>query len=385
MKILHLSNVFNNKNGGGIHEVVSNLSLYQKRLLHYPEIMAPKNNDQKEQTYNNINIRQLKIIGPQKFSFPINILGKLPKYLTEFQILHQHGVWMPVSLYSRKISRATRIPKIIQPHGLLEPYKIENISPVKKKIVFNLVERFNLAESAALIACSEVEAKSLKKLFPNNEIAIIPNGVNPLLTQYFTPSKNKLSKKRMLFLSQIIPIKGLERLLCVLERLAYNEKIAEWEVLIAGYGSSDYIFSLMQLSKKLNIEGIVKFIGPKYADEKIELLGSSDLLVLPTFSENFGLVIAEALALGIPVLTTKGAPWQQLTTYGCGFWVDNDEDGLFNGILKVLSLEKKELEKMGKKGRDLVLDRYTWDKVASKTIELYEWILYKNQKPNFIL
>ena len=130
---------------------------------------------------------------------------------------------------------------------------------------------------------------------------------------------------------------------------------------------------------------MVCFVGRKNGAEKIEIYDNSDIFILPTFNENYGIVVAEALARGIPVMTTTGTPWGELDTLNCGLWVNNTHEGLKKGLLDILSLSKHQLRDMGSNGRRLVADKYLWDRTTLRTIELYRWILHGGVKPDFVL
>ena len=196
--------------------------------------------------------------------------------------------------------------------------------------------------------------------------------------------QSQRKKMRMLFLSQIIPIKGLERLLRIMYKIGIK-KFKDWEFLIAGYEDKNHTVFLKKLVLELNLRELVKFVGPKLGDEKIRTFDSTDLFILPTFNENYGIVVAEALARGIPVLTTKGTPWEELNKYNCGFWVDNNEEGIKDALMIVLQTSKSDLKAMGERGKKLIKSKYLWSETTKKTIKLYSWILRAGSKPDFII
>ncbi|MCX7862434.1 MAG: glycosyltransferase, partial [Bacteroidales bacterium] len=108
-------------------------------------------------------------------------------------------------------------------------------------------------------------------------------------------------------------------------------------------------------------------------------------LILPSHSENFGMVVGEALQYEIPVIASTGTPWSDLNTYQCGWWVNNDVDTLANTIEEAISLSDVEREEMGKRGRKLIEEKYRIEIVGKQMIELYEWIVNKIQKPTFVI
>lgn len=107
-------------------------------------------------------------------------------------------------------------------------------------------------------------------------------------------------------------------------------------------------------------------------------------LIVPSDFENFGNIITEAMVHGIPVIASKGTPWQELNMHHCGWWVDNDVDTLAATIREALALSEEERIAMGKRGQQLVKENYSVEMVALKMKELYEWILYGGEKPEFV-
>lgn len=113
---------------------------------------------------------------------------------------------------------------------------------------------------------------------------------------------------------------------------------------------------------------------------KAALYREADLFVLPTFSENFGLVVAEALAYGLPVITTRGAPWADLETYGCGWWIETGMEPLVPALRAAMALSNAERRAMGERGR-VYVRRYDWDVIAAETLALYRWVLGQGERP----
>ena len=99
------------------------------------------------------------------------------------------------------------------------------------------------------------------------------------------------------------------------------------------------------------------------------------MFVLPTYSENFGIVVAEALACGTPVLTTKGTPWAELESEHCGWWIDLNKSSMVKALLSFLECTENELESMGQKGRKLVEAKYSTGKIAMDMMNLYRKVI----------
>ena len=382
MRILHLSNIIGQKKGGGIHEVVSNLYRYQKKHNLEPHVWYPGSIEDADSFRLDNNIKCLDTFGDVKFGFVKDLFKPISEEVNKFDILHQHGLWMPVSLLSKKLKKQTNIKKIIQPHGFLMPYS-RNLYKLKKDLIFSIYERSNIESSDMLVACAKEEALVLRNLFPNKNISIIPNAIPD---EFFnTENKTKIYKKKksMLFLSQIIPVKGIERIIKSIHEIGVN-KFLDWEFLIAGYEDVQYKRILEKMISDYELKEVVKFIGPKFGLDKIKTFDNADVFLLPSYSENFGVVVAEALSRGIPVLATKGTPWEELELNNCGFWVDNTELGIKNGILQILQSSEEELKEMGLRGKKLISEKYLWSKCSQKTIEMYQWMINGGKKPSFI-
>ena len=127
----------------------------------------------------------------------------------------------------------------------------------------------------------------------------------------------------------------------------------------------------------------MEYLGEVDGEAKTRAYLDADVFVLPTFSENFGVVVAEALAHGLPVITTRGAPWADLETYGCGWWVDIGVEPLVQALREAMALSDDERRAMGERGRDYVR-RYDWDNIGQQTIDVYRWVLGQGPQPDCV-
>ena len=181
-------------------------------------------------------------------------------------------------------------------------------------------------------------------------------------------------------MSRLHPKKGL---LNLIEALAISLPDS-WEVIIAGPDEENHRHEVECAVRRTQLTNKVTFLGPVDDGKKWAIYQSADLFVLPSFSENFGIVVAEALASGVPVITTIGTPWQELETHNCGWWIDIGVEPLAEALQIAMSLTDEERLRMGQNGRRLIEQKYNWSDVADKMITVYQWVLGQGSKPNCI-
>lgn len=313
------------------------------------------------------------------------------EYLKRFEegrydIIHSQCIWL---LEYHKVAVAARklgIPLIITPRGTLEPWAYEGqgfIKRIKKKIAMVFYQKRDIQNSACLLATALMEANTFVSLGFSVPIAVIPNGIN--ISEYRCRSLNykKVVKKQILFLSRIHQKKGIEYLINAWSIL--HDKYPDWNVVIAGNGDDKYISHLNDLIFLNSLQYCVKIIPPVFGVEKYNLYCESSLFVLPTYSENFGMVVAEAMSCGVPVITTNGTPWQDLNKYNLGWCIDLNLDRLINTLKEAIDLGSDKLFLMGQECSQYISKTYQYTNVAQRNQELYNWVKNKCEKPDFLL
>ena len=275
-------------------------------------------------------------------------------------IVHINGIWSPQNWGFQKVAQELNIKVVMSPHGMLEPWIVQH-NPLKKKVALFLFQNKAIKKANHIHATAQMEKDSIRKLGYLNKITIIPNGID---LSEIKGTKEHYGTHKMVFLSRIHPKKGIEILL----EAWRNCDSKGWTLEIAGNGDATYIANLSQSAQDLNN---VHFVGAVYQEAKWNFLRSADVMVLPTYSENFGIVVAEALAVGVPVITTTGTPWQDLENYNCGWWIDLSVMNLKSTLIKVFNTPIYSLEKMGINGQKLVKDKYDIKAIGKNMVELY--------------
>lgn len=283
-------------------------------------------------------------------------------------LIHDHGIWLPQNNKISRFAARNGIPLIISPRGSLEPGALK-LGFWKKRIAWLLFQKKNLTRAAALHATSLVEKEHFLELGLPEPIRVIPNGtILPNVPQRLI--KNTDDPLKILFISRIHPIKGLSNLIAALSKFDPSS----WVLNIAGYDEVNHLEEVLDSAQRVGIRENISYLGPVEDQAKWDLYHQADLLILPSYSENFGNVVAEALASSIPVITTTGTPWRDLKRYNCGWWVDPSIEGLTGALNQALGTSKTELAEMGNRGRKLVEQKYSWKVVGEMSLRLYEEI-----------
>lgn len=300
---------------------------------------------------------------------------------TNSDLMHINGFWEFTSFLASRVAQTKKIPYVFSPHGMLEKWPLEQNKFIKK-IALRLYQNKDLRRAACIHATSNNELKTIRNNGFKNPIAMIPNGVNIVEFPISFPDKHNTTKK-ILFLSRIHVKKGIENLIDAW-KLINTELKKDWIIEIVGNGDENYIQSLKDIIISENLSEQIEIKKPVFGIDKVKLFREASLFVLPTFSENFGIVIAEALASYTPVITTKGTPWEDLKKTNSGWWTDIGIEPLKKVLEQAIGSSDKTLIKMGVNGRKLIEDKYSMQSVAEQMLQLYQWILTKKNKPNFV-
>ena len=293
----------------------------------------------------------------------------------QVDLLHDNGIWLPHNHRLAVLAEKRGIPRLVSIRGMLEPWAFRH-KQAKKKIAWWLYQRRDLKQARLHIATGEVEAKNLQRLGLKVPVAIVPNGID---LPEECPRRLGLGSRRVvrgrqrtaLFLGRIYPIKGLPMLVEAWARV----RPEGWLLRIAGPDEAGHQKQVEKAVSDAGLGNVVSFVGPVEPQMKSSVFFDADLFVLPTHSESFGMAVAEALAHGVPVLTTTGAPWSMVQETGCGWWVQPTVDGLAQGLRDATSLDRETLLTMGERGLSLVSKEFGWKRIANLMLATYEEVL----------
>lgn len=285
-------------------------------------------------------------------------------------VFHANSCWTPVSALTSIWAKEVGYKVVYTPHGMLEPYAINRHYWTKKFPAILLYQKKGLAVADLIHATADTEKDNLLKLGWNKNVMVISNCVQ---IDNITMKTSWGRKKNILFLSRVHPKKGVNFLIEAVAQL--KNEFSGYKVTVAGPGEDSYVDGLKLLAEKNGVAEMLDFIGPVFSDKKWDLYKQADLFVLPTYSENFGIVVPEALASGTPVITTVGTPWAELNTEHCGWCTEIGAEALVKALKEFSQCSDADIEAMGRKGRKLVEDKYTSEAVAAQFMEMYNRLL----------
>lgn len=294
-------------------------------------------------------------------------------------VLHMHGLWTPWLHRAQAWARRERIPVVLSPHGMLAPWAMAH-KRWKKIVPWLLYQRGDVRKAALIHTTAAQETQWVRDLGFRNSTAEVPLGTD-LPAELATHDG---LVRILLFVGRIYPVKGLDLLLKAWA-LAKG-RLADWHLLLVGPDQAGHTAELERLAGSLELttrrgsaEGVgaadVTFAGPLYGSEKDAAYRMARGLILPSYTENFGGVVIDALAFGLPVLTSVATPWKHLEAEGCGQTFDLDSEALAEVLTAFAARSDTERREDGLTGRVLVERDYTWEAVGRRMAEAYRTVL----------
>lgn len=288
-------------------------------------------------------------------------------------VVHINGCWMLQCSWTVFWAKEKGYPVVLSPHGMLEPWDIKKNYWTKKLPALLLYQRRSVRISDVLVATAEKEKDNLLALGYNPNVVVVPNGI---IVDGIGCKESWEERKQMLFLALYRKNKGIDILMEAVAKI--KQQLNGWKIVIAGIESDYTVAELNDMAVQLNISDMVEVVGGLFGDDKWNAYRSSDVFVLPTLNENFGIVIAESYLCGTPVITTKGAPWSMIEKYNCGWWIDRTVDELAHAIIDFVRTPVGKRKQMGMRGRQLVKEHFACDIVAKQMLDMYQLRVNKN-------
>lgn len=283
-------------------------------------------------------------------------------------VFHLHGVWMAPQLFAARAAHQVGVPYVLSSHGMLEPWLWDQqgwLKSAKKRVYWSTLAYPAFCKASVIHAITHLEQKHLAQLFPNNRIEVIPNAIEVSDVEDYPQDERS---KTILFLGRIDPKKGIDILLRAFARAKIGK---DWSLDVVGpVWSEAYSSKLKEIIDEDGIGERVRFLGPKFGEEKRKLLDTAWVLATPSHSEAIGLVNLEAADRCLPVITTHQTglhDWE----LGGGLLVEPNVDALIPALEAACSWNAREQHDRGMASRRLVLQRYSLQAVMPMWLQLY--------------
>ncbi|HJU44954.1 MAG TPA: glycosyltransferase [Vicinamibacterales bacterium] len=297
----------------------------------------------------------------------------LRRHVGEFDVVHTHAIYLWPLWTAARLARQAGVPYVVSPRGMLEKQLIEQKSAVWKAGLIGFIEKRTLEHAAAVHMTSRREAEQAAAFgFQLPPVHVIPNGVTIERSSGTRVSEGISdiagSDPYVLFLGRVNWKKGLDRLI---NAMAHAGNV---RLLIAGNDEEEYALVLDDLARQAGVSDRVIFTGPVHGKDKAALLSSARVLVLPSYSENFGNVVVEAMAAGCPVIVTREVGIADAVEQaGAGLVVDGTPAAL-GGAIGALAGDTRRREEMGARGRAAAAAQFSWPAVAARMEQLYQTV-----------
>jgi glycosyltransferase involved in cell wall biosynthesis len=355
----------------------------------------------------------------------------------EIDLLHSYGLWTDVHRLAGAVARRRGLPHVLAPCGMLAPGALRR--HWWKKVPARLwFQDRALREAQCLHAKSRQEYEHIRRFGLRNPVAIIPNPIAPpseiLKTEKLKAEIEHPSRRTILFLGRLHPVKGLERLVRAWARIQSEEgesrkqkaesrnlkpegggqgelksrywesrkqKLAQqtegggrgefksrnwesrkqkWVLVLAGPDEGGYRREVESLVAELGCADSVVLTGELDENQKWAALAAAELFVMPSDFENFGNAVVEAMSCGIPVITTTGTPWEELRTAGAGWWVEPRVAELTAALREALAMPDDQRRAMGQRAAGLAAS-FTPEHAGADLVQVYRWLLGELPRP----
>ena len=323
--------------------------------------------------------------GPASFGYSPQLRAWLDG--STHDLAHLHALWMYTSVVTHRWAQRRGKPYVVTPNGMLEPWALRN-SKWKKRFARLFYEDRTLRGAACLQANTTKELNDIRTYGLTNPVAIISNGINlpadkeQREVEGRTSEGARPSSKVLLFLARIHPKKGLAELIegwriSPARRNGWMLEIAGWD--------DGHEAQLRAHCERLELCSSVSWVGPQYGLDLANAYKRASAFILPSFSEGLPMAVLAAWAYGKPVLMTPHCNLPEGFAAEAALEIDPDPDSIAEGITRIVEMPGEELAAMGRRGRRLVEEKFTWPKVAADMKAVYDWVLGNRPKPECVV
>lgn len=307
-------------------------------------------------------------------------------------IIHSNSLWMMPNVYPAWAVKGTKCKLVVAPRGTLAAWSLKK-GWLKKKIFRWLLQNQVLRRADMFHATSEKEYEEIRAAGYKQPVAIVPIGMEvPEIRLRSKVDGGEGRLHRVAFFGRLHKVKAVDRLVQAWEIITkepdhhcqhqLSTSFHDWELVIAGPDCG----ARGELEQYIADHKIpqVRFVGEINGAAKYDFLSAADLYVLPSFTENFGITVAEALACCTPAIVSKGTPWHGVEDNHCGWWVENTPEVLAETLRKAMLLSGEDRSVMGESGKEWIRRDFSWGGIGAKMKAAYEWLLNDGERPEYV-
>ncbi len=337
-------------------------------------------------SWGKIDVTRCQWYGPHLFGYSPQMKAIVQSFGPD--LVHTHGLFYYTSIVAVSLNKSRRIPYLVSPHGMLDPWALAN-GRLKKKLGMVLFEKRHLHNASCIHSLGYGETKAMRSLGLKKPICQIPNGVtikDPMIHASVTSSRHGFAKDKrvLLFLGRIHPKKGLQSLISAWGKIPANER-KEWILVIAGWDQGGHEEVLKKHRKCLGPNSGIEFIGPQFGINKDSTLQCADAFILPSLSEGLPMTVLEAWANKLPVLMTAQCNLPEGFVANAALEVFANEIDIEKKLRVLFTMSEADRARMGQRGFDLVKSKFSWEIIARDMCMAYQWILGGGSPPSCIV
>lgn len=323
-------------------------------------------------------IRYFRYWGWSDYQLSNRFGGWLFDRIRDYDLVHTHAIFAPTNLPAYWACWGAKIPYVVTPHGMLEPWALA-YKATKKRVYYHLLEKQALNRASAIHVLTSAEARGVERLNLKSPAVAIPNGIDrqpfeelPSPEMFYQAFPEIRDRPTIFFLGRIDPKKGLDLLAIALAKV--RARFPEAHLVVAGPDNIGFLPTAREYFQKSGCSDGVTFTGMLAGTLKYAALAAADIYVAPSYSEGFSLSILEGMAAGLPCVITQNCNFPEARTAEAACVVETDASAIAEGLLECLA-NPHGAKQMGDRARQLIFDRYTWDRVARQMRAAYERII----------
>ncbi len=394
MRIVHATNSVG-RLGGGVARAVWSIAGWQRSAGHDVSLLTledPRDHiERPDGCSEDIPLRTCPTSGPRAALWSSRMHSALmgPNLGGRADVVHQHGIWSAWSYSVGRWGRRWKRPSLLAIRGGLSDATLKR-HPWRKRLFGLLCGNRRLQSATCLQALCEPEVQNIRRRGITRPVAVVPNGVDleqyadlPDATRFGERFPQAKGRRVLLYLGRIHPLKGVAPLLDAWGRLSHRRREG-WLLAIAGPNDFGFEDRMRRKTEAMGLSRDVLFPGPLYGRAKLEAFSAASTFVLPSFSEGLPNTLLEAMACGLPLVQTHQCNFDEVATAGAG-WVGVPEvDSLARLLDNALGLTDGELRDVGRRGYDLVRQKYTWRRIGEQFDLVYQWMLGGGTPPDCV-